>query len=86
MNTNPVSISGGYSHQNNIHLSHCMSPAHISGPPIYDVHGDAESCSGGQGRGQVHLDVHTENYSPPTSSCLFSFKEVGILYTRFSFL
>ena len=34
------------------------------------------------GRGQHHVDVHTENLSPLTSSCLFSYKEVHIFKIR----
>src|SRR6218665_649494 len=42
---------------------------------IYDIHTDGErdqaqvdAC--GRGRGQLQVDVHTENYIPLTTSCL----------------
>jgi|SRR6218665_2912613 len=57
------------------------------GPSIYDVHKEGKGVrlrwkpADGVERGQRHVDVHTENYSPLTSC-----KEVGVFRTKISSL
>src|SRR6218665_582153 len=62
--------------------SGCIPTDLIRGHPFKTSTWREKGGSGGRDRGQVHVDIHTENYSPLTS--FFSCKEVGIFYTRIS--
>jgi len=58
------------------------------GPPIDDVHTEGEGVKlrwTGVG-GKRHVDLHTENYSPLTSSCLLLMQRSWCFWTRISSL